>query len=284
VEQRVLPRAPEQTAPQLRASARRAVLAVDPGGAQARHEHARRDRRVQLFPVEDGMAELHALLPAEQAIAIYQRVDSAARSALDAADARTADQRRADAFVDLLLGTGGSSAVTTQVHVTVAATTLAGLDERPGDLAGYGPIPASLARELASGLDGDATWRRLLTDPATGTLLDHGRRTYRPPAALARFVRARDKTCRFPGCRQPARRCDVDHTVAYPAGPTSENNLGTLCRHHHRLKHESRWAVEQGPGGELRWTSPTGRRYRTAPEPLADPDAGAATTSTDPGG
>jgi len=80
------------------------------------------------------------------------------------------------------------------------ATMLMGLDEQAGVLAGYGPIPAQAARELA----GDATWRRLLTDPLSGQLLDLGRTTYRPSAALAEFVRARDHRCLFPGVRHEA--------------------------------------------------------------------------------
>jgi hypothetical protein len=53
------------------------------------------------------------------------------------------------------------------VSVIVPITTLLGLDEHPGELVGYGPIPAPLAREIAA----EGTWRRLLTDPASGTLL-----------------------------------------------------------------------------------------------------------------
>jgi len=268
VEERVLPRAPEQTAPQLRRAVARAVLTVDPGGADARHALARRERRVVIFPARDGMAELYALLPADAATAIYQRVSAIGRQARVSGDARSADARRADAFVDLLLGrrTAGESAGA-RVHVTVPATTLLGLDEQPGELTGYGPIPASLARELAA----DGTWRRLLTDPATGALRDYGRTTYRPPAALAGHLRVRDGTCRFPGCRYPARRCDLDHTVSFPDGPTNQDNLGALCRHHHRLKHETTWTVQQGEEARFSWTSPTGRRYATEAEPVGEP-------------
>ena len=112
--------------------------------------------------------------------------------------------------------------------------------------------------------------RQVVTDPADGSLLDYGRRTYRPPVGLDDHVRARDVTCRFPGCQQPARRCDLDHTEAYPAGPTSQDNLGALCRHHHRLKHETDWTLRQHQG-TFTWTSPTGRTYTRAPEPITDP-------------
>jgi hypothetical protein len=269
VEARVLPRAGQQTAPQLRQSARRAVLRIDPKGAKARHEQRRAERKVELWPAEDGMADLHATLPAPQATAIYHRLDTLARNA-GPGETRSMDQRRADAMVDLLLATNpaGAGGVAAQVHLTVPATTLAGQDDVPGDLAGYGPVHADMARDTAE----HGVWRRLLTDPVTGALLDYGRTTYRPPADLADHVRARDVTCRFPGCRQPAHRCDLDHTIEYPQGPTAPANLGALCRHHHRLKHEADWKVTQHEDGIFRWTSPTGRTYTTTPEhPVPDP-------------
>jgi hypothetical protein len=141
-----------------------------------------------------------------------------------------------------------------------------GLDDQPGELAGYGPIPADVARDIAAG----GTWKRLLTDPVSGMLLDYGRTTYRPPAGLADFVRARDHTCVFPGCSRPADACDIDHRKAYPEGPTSEHNLECLCRHHHRLKHEAGWTVEYHNGAHI-WTTPDGHRYHRQPHPIAEP-------------
>jgi hypothetical protein len=159
------------------------------------------------------------------------------------------------------------------VSVIVPITMLLGLDEQPAELVGYGPIPASLAREIAAG----GTWRRLLTDPVSGTLLDYGRTTYIPPVGLADFVRARDVYCRFPTCQQRAATADLDHTIPYEArsGSTSEHNLYAGCRHHHRLKtHAAGWDVEQHPDGRVTSTTPTGHKYaswpydyRTDPEP-----------------
>lgn len=146
-------------------------------------------------------------------------------------------------------------------RVTVAWTTLAGIDELPAQLAGYGSITAAHARQLAA----DATWQRLLTDPASGTVLDVGTTRYRPPAALAALVRARDGTCRWFGCRRPAERCDLDHTEPHPREPTADRNLEALCRAHHRLKTHTAWSVAQHDGGMLTWTSPTGQRVITEP-------------------
>jgi hypothetical protein len=253
-------RAGRQTVGELRAWLRRAVLTADPAAAEARHARAVAERRVVLTPVGDGMAELWALLPADDAACAYAAVDACARATGGPTDSRTADQRRADALVDLLTGRTRTAPAST-VQVTVPLSTLLGGDQ-PGELAGIGPIPAPMARRVAA----DGLWRWLATTD-DGTLIDAGRRSYRPPAALADLIRGRDQTCRFPGCRQPARRCDLDHTVPYPAGPTNANNLASLCRHHHLLKHKAGWTVRQHPNGRLTWTSPAGRSYATSPPP-----------------
>jgi Domain of unknown function (DUF222)/HNH endonuclease len=86
-----------------------------------------------------------------------------------------------------------------------------------------------------------------------------------PCAALAAWIAARDRTCRAPGCRVPARAADIDHTIDHAAGGlTSHDNLAILCRHHHRLKHEGGWQVNQPEPGMLFWTSPSGREYARA--------------------
>lgn len=89
---------------------------------------------------------------------------------------------------------------------------------------------------------------------------------YRPSAALERFVRCRDLTCRFPNCDRPAEFCDVDHTIPYPLGPTHPSNLKCLCRKHHLLKtFWTAWHDVQLPDGAVEWTSPTGQVYTTHP-------------------
>ena len=63
--------------------------------------------------------------------------------------------------------------------------TLLGLVEHPGQLQGYGPIPASIARMLAA----DGTWQRLVVEPVTGHLLDLGSTRYRPSQELTDYLR-----------------------------------------------------------------------------------------------
>ena len=121
------------------------------------------------------------------------------------------------------------------------------------------PIPGVTARALAAG----GTWRRLVTDPLSGAVLDIGRRRYRPPAALADLVRARDRACTHPGCEVPTRRCDLDHIRPWAAGgTTSLTNLTSLCQAHHRLKHTPGWSLSRADDGSLVWRTPSGARYR----------------------
>jgi hypothetical protein len=280
VEDRVLRRAPQQTLAQFKASVRRAVAAADPATIEAQRDHAMTERRVCLTAREDGMAELWALLPAEGAAAVMTAVDALA-SATPADDPRTADQRRADALIDLAITAlhdpllPRAQGMRPAVQVTIALPTLLGCDDQPGELAGHGPVPASVARRIAA--DPTGTWRRLITDP-TGRLLDYGTTTYRPPADLARHVIARDRTCTFPGCRRSAQRCDLDHHIpASAGGATNADNLAALCRRHHRAKHQAGWQVRRNQHtGQSRWTSPTGHDYTSTPPPYPSDQTAAA--------
>ena len=168
------------------------------------------------------------------------------------------------------------------VRVTIHYTALLGAEDLPGELAGYGPIPAPVARDLAAG----GTWRRILTDPESGRPVDYGTTRYRPPAHLAGLVITRDQTCQFPGCRVPAHRCDIDHGVPHdPAnatGPTSETNLGPTCRRHHQVKQTPGWSVTQRPDGCTTWVTPSGHQYHSPPPPLTNPEPLVTRPARDP--
>jgi hypothetical protein len=268
VEAAVLARAPRQSAAAFTRAVHQAVLACDPRGAGERHRAAAADRRVCLTPLPDGMAELWALLPADGAATVRARLDAEAARPRPAGDDRTVDQRRADALIALAHSGLLETTLPTQqrrrpvIQVTVAASTLLGLDQQPGELAGHGPIPAELARTLAA--DPTGTWHRLLTDPA-GHLVDYRQPGYRPDRVLTEFCLARDTTCRFPGCTRPARRCHLDHQTPWPTGPTAATNCQCLCAKHHRLKHTTGWTVVGNPNHTLTWTSPTGHTYTSEP-------------------
>ncbi len=127
-------------------------------------------------------------------------------------------------------------------------------------------LPEHVAALLA---DPDTLVRLGTRDPRTGVVLAVGA-GYRPGANLARAVRLRDGTCRFPGCATPAERCDLDHVVPWPCGRTEAGNLVALCRTHHGFKHHAGWTLELAGDGECTWTAPTGRSHRTRPPDLGD--------------
>jgi hypothetical protein len=265
----VSPRAPRLTPSRIRQAVKRCIVRLDPESAADRRTRAAADRHVQITPTEDGMAELYALLPVPAALALERALDAQARSARAAGDERTLDQLRADLLTDGIT-------TTVEVQVVVPASVLLGLSDEPAEFAGFGAVDAQLARTIA----GDATWRRILTDPDGGGSVSVGHDTYRPGAVLTRQVRARDRSCRFPGCDRPAAVCDVDHTVPFPDGPTTEDNLGLLCRRHHRYKHSGPDPgadpprLRQPAAGRFVWTMPTGHTYVVDPEPqLALSDA-----------
>jgi Domain of unknown function (DUF222) len=265
VEVRVLAGGGRASHSHFRRAIRRAVLRADPSGAKRRHRAARTGRRVELSAAEDGMGSLWALLPAEDAVAGYDRLSLLARK-LGGDDPRGMDARRADILTDLILGRG-SYLTPVSVNVTVAASALAGVDDEPGELAGYGPIPADTARRLAE----HATWRRILHDDTSGAVLDVGRRRF-PSPQLARHVRARNAQCTFPGCPQPSQRSDIDHTRPHArGGVTTDGNLGPACRRHNRMKERDGWTVLQPTPGTFTWTGPTGHTATTTPTSYQPP-------------
>jgi hypothetical protein len=288
---RLVPLAPTLTTSQLRDRLRRAVLKADPD-ATKRVAKSVSDRYVACQSDQDGTASLFGTrLPAARAVAAFERVDAYARGRKYAGDERTLDQLRADTFLDLLEGVGVGAAPVHRagvVELTIPWTAATGATNDPGLLSGFGPIDADSAREiivesLRRAISRDATveWRHTLTSD-DGDLIETTRiRTprarppvesrpdrRRPGRQLARWVTTRDRTCRAPGCRVPARAADIDHTVEHSAGgPTSHDNLAVVCRHHHRLRHDGGWGLDQPDAGTLDWTSPTGHTYRREPDP-----------------
>lgn len=91
---------------------------------------------------------------------------------------------------------------------------------------------------------------------------------YRPSAGLRAFVEGRDGTCRWPGCRVPAHRCQLDHRVNYhEGGPTSSDNLASLCQHHHNIKTDKRAFYLLDPlTGDIYWLFADGTWESTLPQ------------------
>ncbi|WP_402464179.1 HNH endonuclease signature motif containing protein [Isoptericola aurantiacus] len=279
VEQAVLDRAASMTPARFGSLVRATRERLHPVPAEVRREAAELRADVWLDDGKDGMSWLTAHLPSTAAHAAYDRLSRTAASAKSSGDPRRVGQLRAATLAALVLDDAApgresgdapadplstvARAVRPTVHVTVPVLTLAGHSEHPATIGGSTPVDPETARRLAARAP---TLRRVLTDPVDGALLTVDRRSYVVPADLRAFLTERDVTCRFPGCRVPAPRCDVDHTIDWADGGTTDAaNLAHLCRAHHTLKHESRWSVEQLDAGVLAWTSPRGRTYLTRP-------------------
>ena len=291
-----------ESATRLRPISRMLAAQHDARALEERHADALATRAVRVRPLEDGMAELRAELPVVLAYGIHDRISQMAVELQGASpglanerakasgmtgdsvgggsdvapapvDSRTIDQLRADILCDLLLaGTPAAVAnagtamagIVGRVQVVVPVLTLPGVSDEPTELAGYGAIDPATARALAGAAPG---WDRVFLHPVKRCVLAVDR--YRPGPEIERQLVARDRHCRFPGCRMPVRLCDVDHTVdAALGGETSIRNLAHLCRRHHMLKHATDWSVKQLEGGVLEWRSPGGRVFTDVARPV----------------
>lgn len=187
---------------------------------------------MRTFALQDGLSQLLLDAPAALVQGIFERLTDMAAApdaeaeptgsdASEDTDTRTLDQRRADTMCDLLLcaaptaleAGSGLGAIRATVQITIPNLTLAGLDEEPAILEGHGPIDAQTARTLAASAP---CWQRVMTHPVTSEPLRLD--TYRPSKQLRRLLNARDRYCRWPGCRRPARRSEADHTVSFSEG------------------------------------------------------------------
>ncbi|MBK9740295.1 MAG: DUF222 domain-containing protein [Actinobacteria bacterium] len=283
LERRVLPTARKATVSMTRAAARRAVLAIDAAGERRRRCEAKCTRDVYVVDELDGISTLIARMSTEAAHAVMAQVEALAHNEGFTPDpAATMGERRAEALAALVLRTEASlPQVRAHLDLVIDLPTLLALADALGgaesggpagqvELRGAGPVSADVVRDLLTDPEVAVTMRRLVTDPVTGHLLDYGRRVYQVPQRLREYVVARDRVCRFPGCRRAAARSQIDHADAWnDGGDTSPANLGALCVRHHQLKTHTGWTITASrPDGSCTWTSPHGRTYEHAPPPL----------------
>ncbi|MCI0426337.1 MAG: HNH endonuclease [Actinobacteria bacterium] len=257
----ILPAAQTLTTGQLRVRLSRLCMTTDPESAVRRYEQALCDRRVVSDRTPAGTGCIYATdLPAPATQSIMSRINRLARAAKQKDDPRSMDQIRADVYLDLLLGKDQTGRRQGSVDIHVELTTLLGLDDKPGELAGYGPLVADVTRRVVEEQE---------KAPHTVTVTDHdeiiwtGITRRRPTATQTRQVRAENPTCVFPGCRMPAGDCDLDHRQTWSqGGPTHPHNLEPLCRRDHRRRHNG-WTITRLGPGRYQWTSPLGRVYVT---------------------
>lgn len=298
VERAALAVAGKKSGPQLRAFIKKQVIVAAPETAEQSRRRARQQRRVDRpLPECDGMGSMSVHGPMEDLVALHTAIDAAARARRLAARKAKGEQAHPDATAsldelrfDVLTGLGWSALAAghlgccaddcpgirqrlgtehgrpARVGVTVPLATLIGASDEPAVLHGYGPITADVARRIAA----DGTWRRLLTDPKSGALLDYGTKRYAPPQDLTEFVIARDRTCRFPPCNWSAEASQLDHTDPHrpdgSGGATADYNLGAWHDRHHNSKTSHGWIYCQPEPGRFTMTSPAGLVYEIDPE------------------
>jgi hypothetical protein len=304
---RVLGKAKRMTPGQFAGEVEKAIALVDPDAA-GRVRRARAGRRVWSHQLEDGMgflgviddwstiesmmrqirADGRALQRARRAAAqAAEAADLASDTTIgvegsvdedDEAEDATADACRADAFAARVCGKVGADgsiswdreSVDVVVNLVVDLDTLRGEADRMALLDGQ-PVPAEIAREVAGRA---AWWRRLVTDPVDGHLLDYGRTQYLPDK-LRRFTFARDGGCRTPYCTVHAEcRLQLEHADEWPEGGSSAANTGAHCITDHQLK-TAGYAdiIDSQADGSCTWLTAWGQSIHVPPRPvLADPD------------
>jgi len=254
----------------LSAETQKAVYAADPHAVVNRRAKAEADRRVSMRPAPDTMAQLSALLPAAQGVAIWATLTRVADQARAAGDPRTRGQVMADTLVERITGQTTAAAVPITVNVVISDQTLLGGSHEPAWLHGYGPIPAQVLDPASL-----TAIRRLYATPSTGALVGMESVAREFPTGLARLIDLRDRTCRTPYCDAPIRHHDhpADHAAG---GPTTAANGQGLCEHCNHTKQAPGWTARPatGPPGQLHTIDtqlPTGHQVRSTAPPMPQP-------------
>ena len=244
---------------------------VDADAVRRRKErHA--DREIWIGADTDGISQITGSLFTVDAHALDTRLNALAATVCEH-DPRTKQARRADAM-------GALAAGADRLGCRCGRTDCAA-GKRPAAVAGDHPRhrraghpqrrPDAPASEISA--DGLITPELIAELAKSAKLVPLVHPGYAPPEpgytpskALADFVRARDLTCRWPGCDVPAINCQLDHTIPYAdGGPTHAGNLKCYCPTHHLLKTFWGWREQQLPDGTLILTSPAGQTHVTTP-------------------
>lgn len=247
---------------------------------EIRHRDAAARRRVVVDPADDGMAWLSAYIPLQEAVAAKRRLTSSAkRLAKTERGGRTRDQIRADLLSAWLRGENTATAVKTKVLVTIPVNLLTPDARASVRHAGPTRSPSATGRNLNDEplLDGrdpidpataiaavlhEGVFRRVITDPVTGAILDMDRRARIATPAQREWLTLAYATCAVAGCEHPAADSDIDHWLDYhgpEAGRTDIGNLNPFCGNDHVLKTRSKLRFVRGPDGAVRIQSPVTR-------------------------
>jgi hypothetical protein len=281
-------RAASMTLSGFRRVVRKTTAKLDSRTAEEKSKARRPRIGVRCVPQPDGLITVAATMPAADGIAYATELNRRADATRTPDDDRTHGERQIDVLREALLGArtlsadaGGTATSTrpsrrTEIQVVIDWRSLLGLRDDPAELLGYGSITAADVRAML--VKPGAVLRRLVTDQVTGVLIDYGTTRYRPDAYLTGLTKARDVTCRYPGCTRNAIYCDAEHCDAFPRGATSAANVCQLCRKHHRRKTRGTFTYTRpDPAtGKTVWTTPLGFTYTQDPASFgeAGPDPG----------
>ena len=251
----------------LREAVRAIALRLDERTAVRRRARALRGRRVTGRLLEDGTAQVTAVVADWQYAAVMASLSEAADSARAAGDERTRGQVLADTAVARLTGQVTAQTPPVALNVVVSAETLLGDDSTPAHVDGVGPVPASVTRRLvATSPEVRSSIRRLFACPSTGALVAMESRRDKFPLGLKTFIGLRDRLCRTPWCGAPVRH--VDHPVPRRAGgPSTALNGQGLCEACNYAKESPGWRQRPVSGPvdphTVEITTPTGHTYRS---------------------
>ena len=257
------------------AEARSLTARLDQEVLVRRAAKAEADRRVTIRPAPDTMAQITALLPVAQGVAVHAALLREADQQRARGDQRSKGQIMADTLVERV--TGRASAACGPVEVQLVMTDgalLHGADD-PAFVPGHGIVPAGWARKLVAQADAEhgselGAWlRRLFTRPSSGQLVAMESRSRVAPRGLSQFITARDRTCRTPWCDAPIRH--VDHvTPKGEGGHTEAENLQGLCEACNYTKEAAGWRSRAEPATAaephtVTVRTPTGHTYTSRP-------------------
>ncbi|WP_336645526.1 HNH endonuclease signature motif containing protein [Microbacterium sp. USHLN186] len=252
----------------LRQRAKRLVDRITGDSAARRHTRAMADRKVVCTPAGDGMSWLTALMSTQEAEAAMRRLSATAKHMQkDRREGRTRDQIRTDLLSAWLRGEGTPTAVRTKVFVTIPVQLLAGepVPVEQARIVGGDTIDPLTAKQMF--LDAKS-FRRVITDPIKGVLLDMDRRVYRPTRSQRDWLILRHGTCSRDGCTRLAVDADLDHDRPWAHGGTTDAlQLRPLCSRDHAHRHRTRFVYRTRPDRTVQVVSPTGFES-TAPPPF----------------
>jgi hypothetical protein len=223
--------------------------AADPKGYAAEQAEQVENRRLSLSTWEDGSLLISGVLDPIGGAAVRTALEPLARKS-GAHDDRNRERRLADAFVELALG-GEQRA---HIQVTSSVETLLGLVGAPAAEMEFSlPISSKTIERLAC----DSNITRILLG-SESTVIDVGRSRRVVSGPAGRALRARDGSCRWPGCDRPASWSAAHHVVHWiHGGSTDLENLVLLCHRHHWMVHEGNWQLVRGDDGRMLTVPPT---------------------------